>query len=188
MTPGAAAFDADVGFAEIIAQSNACRMDQAAFRSFYQKTAPNLRAYIQRRCGSADIADDIFQETFLRFLRSAPDLPSEAAMRGYLYRTAESSIADHWRRKRREREWTIASLFWREPPPPGIADDMTRAFNQLKPQQRLLLWLAYVEGLDHREIAAAARVKERSVRVLLFRARKALEGILKRAGIGPEVA
>jgi DNA-directed RNA polymerase specialized sigma24 family protein len=49
-----------------------------------------------------------------------------------------------------------------------------------------LLWLAYVEGFDHREIAAAKGVAEKSVRVLLFRARKALAAILSRAGLGPE--
>jgi DNA-directed RNA polymerase specialized sigma24 family protein len=45
-----------------------------------------------------------------------------------------------------------------------------------------------VEGCDHREIASAVGVKEKSVRVLLFRARKALSNLLQRAGFGPEVA
>jgi DNA-directed RNA polymerase specialized sigma24 family protein len=48
--------------------------------------------------------------------------------------------------------------------------------------------LPHVEGMDHREIAAAAGLKEKSVRVLLFRARKALAAVLERAGLGPEVA
>jgi DNA-directed RNA polymerase specialized sigma24 family protein len=39
--------------------------------------------------------------------------------------------------------------------------------------------LAYVEGFDHREIADAAGVKEGSVKVLLFRARKALAAVLE---------
>ena len=50
----------------------------------------------------------------------------------------------------------------------------------------MLLWLAYVEGFDHREIALALRVNQKSVRVLLFRARKKLAGILTSQGIGPE--
>jgi RNA polymerase sigma-70 factor (ECF subfamily) len=164
-------------------------MDQAQFRAFYQKTAPALRAYIGRSCGSLDLADDILQDAFLRFLRAAPAEMGEAQMRAYLYRTAESLIADHWRRWKRERRWELDSVFEKEAPPDrDMADDMTRAFRQLKPDHRSLLWLAYVEGFDHREIAAARGVGEKSVKVLLFRARKALADILESAGLGPEAA
>ena len=164
-------------------------MDQARFRAFYQKTAPTLRAYICRSCGSVDLADDILQDAFLRFLNAAPAEMDEPQMRSYLYRTAESLIADHWRRWKREQRWEVDALFQKEAPPDrDMADDMTRAFRQLKPDHRSLLWLAYVEGFDHREIAAARGVGEKSVRVLLFRARKALADILQRAGLGPEAA
>ena len=168
-------------------QEKAQAMDQAQFRAFYLNTAPSLRAYICRGCGSLDLADDILQDAFLRFLRAAPPDMDEPQMRSYLYRTAESLITDHWRRWKREQGWDIESLFRKEAPPDrDMGDDMTRAFRQLKPEHRSLLWLAYVEGFDHREIAAARGVHEKSVRVLLFRARKALAAILERAGLGPE--
>jgi RNA polymerase sigma-70 factor (ECF subfamily) len=179
-----AAAPARPGFA---GSEKAQAMDQAQFRAFYQATAPALRAYICRSCGSVDLADDILQDAFLRFLRSAPPGMDEPQRRSYLYRTAESLIADHWRRWKREQRWDVESMFQKETPPDReLADDMTRAFRQLKPDQRSLLWLAYVEGFDHREIAAARGVQEKSVRVLLFRARKALAAILERAGLGPE--
>jgi RNA polymerase sigma-70 factor (ECF subfamily) len=41
------------------------------------------------------------------------------------------------------------------------------------------MWLAYVEGADHREIAAALGLRERSVRVLLHRARRKLATLLR---------
>jgi DNA-directed RNA polymerase specialized sigma24 family protein len=50
------------------------------------------------------------------------------------------------------------------------------------------LWMAYVEELDHGEIAAASGVGEKSVRVLLSRARDAFAGILNRLGLRPEAA
>jgi RNA polymerase sigma-70 factor (ECF subfamily) len=163
------------------------RMDQASFRIFYEKTAPSLRAYIHKSCGSIDLADDILQGAFLRFLRAAPRSTDEAAMRGYLYRTADNLLIDDWRRRNREQRWSLEMLFRKETVSRrDDGDDMERAFRQLKPQQRRLLWLAYVEGMDHREIAASAGVREKSVRVLLFRARKALAAILKRAGFRPE--
>jgi RNA polymerase sigma-70 factor, ECF subfamily len=164
-------------------------MDQAAFRSFYQKTAPALRGYIARSCGRLDLADDILQEVFMRFLTKAPAGLSEPAMRAYLYRTAESLIVDHWRRARREERRDAAAAAQRQiAADPSFDGDMDTAFRRLKPQDRLLLWMAYVEEFDHREIAAATGVHEKSVRVLLFRARKALARILNRAGLGPEAA
>jgi RNA polymerase sigma-70 factor (ECF subfamily) len=164
-------------------------MDQAAFRSFYQKTAPALRAYIARRAGSTDAADDILQDVFMRFLVKAPRSSSEAAMRGYLYRTVETLVVDRWRRRRRESERDQAAAgLDSEPTPPDFADDVNLAFRELKAQQRSLLWMAYVEEFDHREIAVAAGVQERSVRVLLFRARKAFAAAVKRLGLRAEAA
>jgi RNA polymerase sigma-70 factor, ECF subfamily len=63
-----------------------------------------------------------------------------------------------------------------------------RFFRRLKSQEQLLLWLAYVEGFDHREIAAALGLREKSVRVLLFRARKKLGRTLESAGLGRKEA
>jgi RNA polymerase sigma-70 factor (ECF subfamily) len=42
----------------------------------------------------------------------------------------------------------------------------------LKPRERELLWLAYVEGMNHAEVAAATGLRVISVRMLLFRARR----------------
>ena len=61
-----------------------------------------------------------------------------------------------------------------------------RVFEHLKTQEQTLLWLAYVEGFDHREIALALQLREKSVRVMLFRARKKLAGMLSKQGLGPE--
>jgi len=59
---------------------------------------------------------------------------------------------------------------------------MERLFAQAGEQERALLWLAYVECADHREIAEILGLKEKSVKVLLFRARRRMEAILKRHG------
>jgi RNA polymerase sigma-70 factor, ECF subfamily len=160
-------------------------MDEAAFRVFYEDAAPRLRAYIRRASGDAALADDILQESFLRFLRA--DLPAMGApqRKAYLYRTASSLLSDHWRRLKRERRWSLDPLFGREPgsDSQGAGEGM-RLFGRLKPQEQTLLWLAYVEGFDHREIASALQLKEKSIRVLLFRARKKLAGILGKQGLG----
>jgi RNA polymerase sigma-70 factor (ECF subfamily) len=161
-------------------------MDEPAFSAFYKETAPRLWSFIRRTSGDAALADDLLQESFYRFLRA--DLPpmDRAHSRAYLYRIASSLISDHWRRQKRERRW---SQFWNFrpetcPTQENSSDEM-RVFSQLKSREQSLLWLAYVEGFDHREIAMALQLKEKSVRVLLFRARKKLAAMLGKKDIGP---
>jgi DNA-directed RNA polymerase specialized sigma24 family protein len=56
----------------------------------------------------------------------------------------------------------------------------------LKPGDQQLLWPAYVEGFSHGEIAGLIEVHEKSVRVLLLRARAA--NVLADHGIGRKEA
>jgi RNA polymerase sigma-70 factor, ECF subfamily len=180
------------------------RMDEAAFQVFYTKTAPGLRGYLRRASGNKALADDILQDCYLRFLRA--DLfqfrdvqfrdaqfndvtRSDAPLKAYLYKIASSLLVDHWRRVKRERRWSLWNFLGGEPATnPKSESDAMRFFRKLKPQEQLLLWLAYVEGFEHREIAAALRLKEKSVRVVLFRARKKLARTLEDAGLGRKEA
>jgi RNA polymerase sigma-70 factor (ECF subfamily) len=56
-------------------------------------------------------------------------------------------------------------------------------FAQLTSRERALLWLAYVEGNSHDDIAAALGLGRRSIKVLLFRARRRLSELLKARGL-----
>ncbi len=159
-------------------------MDEAAFREFYYQTAPGLRAFIYRACGDAALADDLLQDAFYRFLHA--DLPpfGRRQMKAYLYRTAGSLLADHWRRLKRQQRWSLENFFGDAEPAKdhGGEGEAMQLFRRLKPREQSLLWMAYVEGFEHREIAAVLQLGEKSVRVLLFRARKKLGEALRKEG------
>ena len=159
-------------------------MDQEEFTAFYCETAPVLRGYIRRVSGDGQAADDLLQETYLRFLRAKPAVDDHAAMKAYLYKTATAAIYDRWRKSRRERLW----WGWQAKAPPSAppaagSGDVTRCFQKLKSRERALLWLAYVEGYAHDEIAGTLDLNEKSIKVLLFRARRNLERILRQNGL-----
>lgn len=155
-------------------------MDEHAFQSFYAGTARPLRAYVARTLGDLNQVEDIVQETYLKLLRmpAAPDDPHQ--LRPLLFRIASNLMNDEWRRRRRATNAADAHALEPSRPHPDMALrlDMSRMFQQLKPQQRQMMWLAYVEGADHREIAAALGLREGSVRVLLHRARRRLASLL----------
>lgn len=130
------------------------------------------------------------QETYLRMLRQQlPELDAPQR-RAYLYKTAHSVLADHYRAHRRETQCNAehASRSAAEHEidnaleladrarldPLELPFDMQRMFDSLKPKQRTLLWLAYVEGFKHHEIAEVIGVNVSSIRVLLSRARAEL--------------
>ncbi len=163
-------------------------MDEARFERFYRQTAGSLWAYIFRLTGDASVADDLLQKTFFNFLRSNPGFATDEHMRRYIFRAATNLTFDHFREsKRRATRSVDENLAVPSHEKSDLRHDMMRIFSELKPRERALLWLAHVEESDHDEIGEALGVKSKSVRVLLFRARKKLAELLARRGIGPEV-
>jgi RNA polymerase sigma-70 factor (ECF subfamily) len=61
---------------------------------------------------------------------------------------------------------------------------LSSAFPLLRPRERQLLWLAYAEGASHREIAQITGLRETSIRLLLFRAKHKLAGIVRKQATG----
>lgn len=161
--------------------------DEAAFRRVYERTAPRLRAYLHLAVGDAALADDVLQEAYYRLLRADLNDAAIGQVRSYLYKTARTLLADHGRRvgreRKRQRRWNSSVP---ESPRHDLTLDMERLFARLSQRERTLLWLAYVEGASHREIAASLGMRANSVRVVLYRARKRLAAILEGHGWGPE--
>jgi RNA polymerase sigma-70 factor (ECF subfamily) len=165
-------------------------VNSADFRAFYERSAPSLRAYLRYSCRNGTLADDLLQETYLRLLRIGLPQLGEAERKSYLYKTARSVLVDHFRRTGRERQGPDED--WVEQlPATGEAVpefELAPLLDRLKPRDRQLLWLAYVEGFSHREIAELTDIQETSVRVLLLRARERMMQILRDQGIGSEEA
>lgn len=167
-------------------------MEEAAFAAFYQATYRSLWAYVAKGVGEPAIADDIVQEAYVRMLQAVKRGTGIPEAKSYLYRIATNLMHDHWRRGGRElrdeASLDEAPARRRNEGEVALDLDVGAAFERLAQRERTLLWLAYVEGYAHRDIAQAMRVSEGSVRVLLFRARKRLLEFLRAVGIEPDDA
>jgi RNA polymerase sigma-70 factor, ECF subfamily len=175
------------GTASAETSSPRTRLSESAFHQLYSEAAPKLRAYLRRASNDQALADDLLQESFMRVLRT--ELPQMEAhqMKAYLYRVASALLADHWRQIKRERQWSLRTIFRSHTGADrDSGHDVSRLFAQMKPREQMLLWLAHVEGFDHQEIAEALQVGVKSVRVLLCRARKKLADLLTQHGLAPE--
>ncbi|MBI4908605.1 MAG: RNA polymerase sigma factor [Acidobacteria bacterium] len=158
-------------------------MDEDTFRAFYNRTAPGIMSYLARITGDRQLAEDLLQEAFYRFLRAKPDHESESHRRNYLYRIATNLAHDARRRSLVRLPAAIAGHdIERLPGGPGPSEtgtDVERAMALLKPRERAMLWLAYGEGASHQEIAGALGLKATSMKLMLFRARRKLAELLR---------
>jgi RNA polymerase sigma-70 factor (ECF subfamily) len=147
-----------------------------------------------RLTGSAEDAEDVVQEAFVRLVARPPEAAPEAPG-PWLARVATHLGIDALRRRRRrayvgpwlpapvdtDEDWLAAQPS--ESPSPearyGLAESATYAFllalEALSPKQRAALLLRDVLGHSAREAADLLGTSEGSVRVLQLRARRALE-------------
>ncbi len=153
-------------------------MDEDAFRQFYERTARPLFGYLLQVSGHHHIADDLLQESYCRLLSAKLPAMDESQTKSYLFRIAANLLRDRWRRSE-DVAATGAIEASSSGPDPELQTDMRRAFEQLKPRERQLLWLPYVEGANHKEIAGSTGLRTGSVKLLLFRARRKLANMLR---------
>lgn len=188
--------DAQLAAGALDAADEAFLMDEQSFRIFYDRTARPLWSYLYRVSGNSALADDLMQESYYRLLRRRLPELNQDYLKNYLFRVATNLLRDHWRQGKNDPPLTShhADDFEQErsgDPQANIPSsehtersihqrsDMKRALELLKPRERELLWLAYVEGSSHREISEIVQLKEGSIRPLLFRARRKLASFLR---------
>jgi RNA polymerase sigma-70 factor (ECF subfamily) len=170
-------------------------MENEAFAAFYERSARPLWAYLARVSTDPALAEDLMQESYVRFLcaSGAPSLADEgeSAARLYLFRIATNLLHDHWRRPRAASIEEIPEEFFSVRGTTAQTDAqilLGPALQQMKPRERQLLWLAHAEGYSHREIAQVTGLASTSIRLLLFRARRKIATLLHKqnSGVGRE--
>jgi RNA polymerase sigma-70 factor (ECF subfamily) len=160
-------------------------MDSDAFAAFYSRSARPLWAYLARVSADRALADDLMQESFVRFLcATRPEFSpadGELAARRYLFRIATNLLRDHWRRPVSASIEEIPEEFFADADHSAQADSQAvlgPALARMRPRERQILWLAHAEGYSHREIAQITGLASASIRLLLFRARRKIARLL----------
>ncbi len=169
------------GEAAGLAPAASTLMDSDRFAAFYERSARPLWAYLARVSGNPALADDLLQESFVRFLCADHPQDGEVSARRYLFRIATNLLRDHWRKPKSASLEDIPEEFFRTADHAGACDSKAMlgpALKAMKPRERQLLWLAYAEGYSHREIAEITGLASASIRLLLFRARHKVARLL----------
>ena len=131
--------------------------------------------------GDSATADEVLQETYIRML-NAPRDGRPPAQRLSLQDRNESAARPLAKAEARTKNVGDERLHRACPPEIQFADGHGVSFRRLSAQERAILWLAHVEEMSHKEIGAILGVKEKSVRVMVFRARERAKELLEKAG------
>lgn len=161
------------------------RGEASAFDAVYAKYRARIYGFLVRLCRRPDVAEDLFQETFLKLARNAPRLAEDTDLAAWLFTVARNAWVSH-------RRWSMLDVSRlvaleddalpaaRSPDPDARADAaramerMERALASLPAASREVLLLVGVEGFEQDEVAGMLGIKYDALRQRLTRARAQL--------------
>jgi RNA polymerase sigma-70 factor, ECF subfamily len=160
--------------------------DAQAFADLYDRYVDQTFAYVYRRVGHRQLAEDLVGDVFLRAYRRLPTFRWQGVDLGaWIMTIARNRVHDHFKSARFRLERTTDEV--RDDPNPAgpddpervaLAKDMTRALGQalerLKDEHREVIELRFVHDLS---VAETASIMDRSIgatKALQYRALRAL--------------
>jgi RNA polymerase sigma-70 factor (ECF subfamily) len=163
------------------------RGESSAFDAVYAKYRGRIYGFLLRLCRRVDVAEDLFQETFLKLARNAPRLAEDTDLAAWLFTVARNAWVSHRRWSMLDLSRLVALEDDGLPAPAAPAPDpdaradaaramerLERAMESLPVASREVLLLVGVEGFEQEEVAAMLGIKYDALRQRLARARAQL--------------
>lgn len=177
---------------------SATRADAAAFGKLFDADLPRIYEFFARRIDDRQVAEELTTTTFERALGAFRDGEVRAAFRPFLYRVAASAVVDHARRRRKPiprgvRASDLDTAGDRDAAAAIANDAATRAFaaaidrsrlrqafTRLSDEDRNLIVLRYLDGLEIDELCSVNGVSRQALAVSLHQALRALRSSIDR--------
>lgn len=178
--------------------SRAARDDSRAFDLLFQRHRDGLQGFLYRKLHSHDEVEDALSLTFYNAWRGRTMFRGEASGKAWLYQIATRVAIDMLRtRKRRagEQEWDPEAAELLQPlsadaPEPEdlvlhdqntgeIRRSVSRAMEQLTPDEQQLVRLFYFDEVSYEEISLRLGISRSQVRGRLHRIRSRMRKVLE---------
>ena len=166
--------------------------DRNAISQLIERHSRRVRDYIQMMVKDGDVADDIFQETFIKAVRVIDEgrYTDNGRFLSWILRIAHNQVIDHFRAQKQNRQLNEAEAGYDvlgtlrlaertvedEIVCEQIASDVRRMVELLPDEQREVVMMRYYSGLSFKEIAEQTGV---SINTALGRMRYALINLRK---------
>jgi RNA polymerase sigma-70 factor, ECF subfamily len=146
---------------------------------------PYLRRYAVVTLRAGDLADDLVQETVLQALDRRALWTHDSNLQGWLCRILRNRYVDHLRWAQRRQHVGMEEASGIGCPPRQVdrlaLRDLGAALAALDPALRRTMILAGVQGWTADEVAQRLAIPVATVRTRVFRARRAMQGVLEGA-------
>ncbi len=155
--------------------------DPKVVGEIYDLYADRIYGFLLKRCKHRELAEDLTQRVFLKFIEALPTLEWRGFTLGaWLYRVASNALTDHWRSASTRMDMTIDTEEWDLPSqtdnPAWYAEckfeegKLVECMKKLSARDQLVVDLRYFGGLDVPEIATQLDISPNHASVLLYRA------------------
>jgi RNA polymerase sigma-70 factor (ECF subfamily) len=179
--------------------------DQAAFETLVHRYERELYGYLRRFLHDAQLAEDVFQATFLQVHRKADRFEEGRRFRPWLYAVATHQAIDARRRDRRHRQAPLDARQGGRGESPALVDSLPaggptagerladeescrwvrEAVAGLPAAQRDAVAMVYGRGLKYRQVAAALGIPIGTVKSRLHAALVGLRAAGRRPAASP---
>jgi RNA polymerase sigma-70 factor (ECF subfamily) len=163
----------------------ACKGDEAAFLTIFEKYKETVFRFAYRMVGSETIAQDITQDCFLNLLHRRVRLNgSQSSLKSFFYGTVRNMARRHFRKTGSEipidksEELSVPTMNDHNLYRQEISKIIQQAVARLPLPQREVFLLFEYEDLPYEEIARILETDSGSVKSRLFRARENLRRML----------
>ena len=152
--------------------------DRQALAELIERYGQPVRYFIRRLVDDPDLADELFQDTWLTVLRKIHTLKSPERFTVWLYRIARNRVFQEFRCRKLvlERDEISATLDNREEDAFSFDDaaKLHRCLGGLKPLQKEVLMLRFIEEMSYDQIAEVLACNVGTVRSRIHHAKRAL--------------
>jgi RNA polymerase sigma factor (sigma-70 family) len=145
-------------------------------------------AFLERRVGSRDVAEDILQDALVRGMARVGQLRDQESVVAWFYRSLRNALIDHWRRSNSERRIFDDGGLSDDAEPSvdpelmtTVCECATALLDTLKPEYAEALRRVELDGLSVKDFARESNVTPNNASVRLFRARDALRRQVERS-------
>jgi len=147
--------------------------DQDHLTWAYQTHVTAIYQYIYSRVGNRPDAEDLTAQVFMKAISGMRSDVSVPELRSWLYRVAQTTLADHWREYYAEGTGELEDDVTQPPAPrenPEAIQRVDSLLATLPESYRRVLELRFLRGYSVRETAQELNLSETNVKVLQFRA------------------
>lgn len=183
--------------------------DVGAFEQLLERHRRPLFGYLCRVLKNRELAEDTFQEVFIRVMKARTRYKKTAKFSTWLYRIARNACIDALRREKYRKteslsrtrnpggdsELTLLDAIPSSNPGPDVEFDrrefkeaLKKCIERLSPEQREVFMLRQYQNLPFREIARVTDATESTVKSRMRYALKSLRKMLVEEKIVEEVA